>query len=207
MAGLNNTQGRTRDRSYHPDRMFGIVAIVLLAAVDVGGGFGGASAEVLSLSEESMEVEIQVEVQGISDVVVVHLVLAGEDPVTLPLVPRGDGVLGITTELKPANYQVVFETLGDPSIQSVPMTLTDLGADIDESLAVTTTTEGGLSNVTRGWGWLALAFGAASLAVLAFWVLGGRDDREAAGDPDPDTSGDDGPESEGQSPTDSTPDA
>ena len=50
-------------------------------------------------------------------------------------------MLGITTELKPANYQVVFETLGDPSIQSLPMTLTDLGADIDESLAVTTTTE------------------------------------------------------------------
>jgi hypothetical protein len=165
--------------------MFGIVVIVLLAAVDVGGGFVAASAEVLSLSEESMEVEIQVEVQGISDVVVVHLALAGEDPVTLPLVPRGDGVLGITTELKPANYQVVFETLGDTSIQSVPMTLTDLGADIDESLdSVTTTTEGGLSNVTRGWGWLALAFGAASLAALAFWALGGpKDDEDMASEP------------------------
>ncbi|HET7847240.1 MAG TPA: hypothetical protein VFL72_07075 [Acidimicrobiia bacterium] len=188
--------------------MLRIVAIVLLAAVDVGGGFGGASAEVLSLSEESMEIEIQVEVPSESDAVVVHLVLANEDPVTLPLVSRGDGVLGITTELKPANYQVVFETLGDPSIQSLPMTLTDLGADIDESLAVTTTTEGGLSSVTRGWGWLALAFGAASLAALAFWALGGPKDEEVVtSEPGPDVIRvEDDPEIDDQASTDSTPD-
>jgi hypothetical protein len=190
--------------------MFGIVAIVLLGAVDVGGGFGGASAEVLSLSEESMEIEIQVEVPSESDVVVVHLVLAGEDPVTLPLVSRGDGVLGITTELKPANYQVVFETLGDTSIQSLPMTLTDLGADIDESLdsAATTTTEGGFSNVTRGWGWLALAFGAASLAALAFWALGGpKDDEDVQSEPGSDmTQVEEDPETNDQASTGSTPD-
>ncbi|MEX1125899.1 MAG: hypothetical protein WD895_10600 [Acidimicrobiia bacterium] len=154
--------------------MFRILAFVLLAAVDIGGGFGNATAEVVSLTDDSMEIEIQVEVQGAADAVVVHFALAGEDPVTLPLVSRGEGVFGITTELKPADYQVVFETLGDVSIQSLPVGLTDIGADFTgSSESVTGTTEGGVSSATQGWGWLALAFGAASLAALAFWALGG----------------------------------
>ena len=162
-----------------------VAVMVLLAAVDVGGGFGGASAEVLSLSAESMEIEIQVEVPSATEAVVVHFALAGEDPVTLPLVSRGDGVLGITTELKPANYQVVFETLGEGSIQSLPVTLTDLGADIDESAgSVTSTSDDDSRNATRGWGWLALAFGAASLAALAFWALGSKEDDERSSEPE-----------------------
>jgi hypothetical protein len=190
--------------------MFRIAATVLLAAVDVGGGFGAASAEVLSLSGESMEIEIQVEVPNTSDPVVVHFALAGEDPVTLPLVSRGDGVLGITTELKPANYQVVFETLGDVSIQSLPITLVEMGADIGgASGSVTSTTEGGLSNVTQGWGWLALAFGAASLAALAFWALGGpKDDQDVASEPGSDvTEVEADPETDDQASTGSTPDS
>ena len=118
-------------------------------------------------------------------------------------------MLGITTELKPANYQVVFETLGDTSIQSLPVTLTDLGADIDDSLdPVITTTEDGLSDVTRGWGWLALAFGAASLAALAFWALGGpRDDEDVSSEPESDmTQVEEDPESDDQASTGSTPD-
>ena len=162
--------------------MLRIAAFVLLAAVDIGGGFGNASAEVISLTDESMEVEIQVEVQGTVDAVVVHFALSGEDPVTLPLVSRGGGVFGITTELKPANYQVVFETLGDVSIQSLPVAIADLGAEVTSTSGpATSSTEGGFSSVTQGWGWLALAFGAASLAALALWALGGgRDDQGVA---------------------------
>ncbi|HLF42956.1 MAG TPA: hypothetical protein VJA46_05445 [Acidimicrobiia bacterium] len=168
--------------------MLRIAAFVLLAAVDIGGGFGNASAEVISLTDESMEVEIQVEVEGTVDAVVVHFALSGEDPVTLPLVSRGGGVFGITTELKPANYQVVFETLGDVSIQSLPVAMADLGAEVTSpSGTVTSSTEGGFSSVTQGWGWLALAFGAASLAALAFWALGGgRDDQGVAPEPESD---------------------
>ena len=190
--------------------MFRIAATILLAAVDLGGGFGGASAQVLTLSDLSMDIEIQVEVLSSSDAVVVHFALAGEDPVTLPLVSRGDGVFGITTELKPANYQIVFETLGDASIQSLPVTLTDIGAEIDESSdSVTSTTEGGFSDATRGWGWLALAFGAASLVALAIWVLGGGDDDEGSeGQVEPDGIGDPTAEREvdDQSSTGSVPD-
>ena len=50
--------------SYHPERMIPIAAFVLLAAVDLGAGFGSASAEVILLTDESMEVEVQVEVQS-----------------------------------------------------------------------------------------------------------------------------------------------
>jgi hypothetical protein len=184
-----------------------ILAVAILASVNLGGGFGNASAEVLSINDESMEIEVRVEVQSSADAVVVHFALSDEDPVTLPLVSRGDGVFGIVTELKPANYQVLFETLGDPSVQSQAVSLTDLGADIGDVGEITSTTEEGVSDDTQGWGWLAVAFGAASLAALAFWVLGGRDDREVVVDPDPDTSADDEPASEDQSPTASTPDS
>ena len=168
--------------------MLRIAAFVLLAAVDIGGGFGNAGAEVISLRDESMEVEIQVEVLGTVDAVVVHFALSGEDPVTLPLVSRGGGLFGITTELKPANYQVVFETLGDVSIQSLPVAIADLGAEVTSTSGpATSSTEGGFSRVTRRWGWLALAFGAASLAALAFWALGGgRDDQGVAPEPESD---------------------
>jgi hypothetical protein len=168
--------------------MLRIAAFVLFAAVDIGGGFGNAGAEVISLRDDSMEVEIQVEVLGTVDAVVVHFALSGEDPVTLPLVSRGGGVFGITTELKPANYQVVFETLGDVSIQSQPVAIADLGAQVTSpSGPATSSTEGGFSSVTRGWGWLALAFGAASLAALAFWALGGgRDNQGVAPEPESD---------------------
>jgi len=119
-------------------------------------------------------------------------------------------VLGITTELKPANYQVVFETLGDVSIQSLPVTLVEMGADIGgASGSVTSTTEGGLSNVTQGWGWLALAFGAASLAALAFWALGGpKDDQDVASEPGSDvTQVEADPETDDQASIGSTPDS
>jgi hypothetical protein len=186
-----------------------LTPFILLAAVNLGAGFGSASAEVVSLSDQSMEVEVQVEVQNSSDAVVVHFALAGEDPVTLPLVSRGEAMFGITTELKPANYQVIFETLGDPSIQSLPVTLIDLGAEISESPGpATSTTESGISAATEGWGWLALAFGAASLAVLAFWALGGtKENDEVVSEPGSDpTAVDVEPAVDDQPSTGSTPD-
>jgi hypothetical protein len=186
-----------------------LLAIALLASVNLGGGFGNASAEVLSITDDSMEVEVRVEVQSSADAVVVHFALAGEDPVTLPLVSRGEGVFGINTELKPANYQVLFETLADPSVQSQPVSLTELGADLGGAgEPVTTTTDEGLSSVTQGWGWLAVAFGAASLALLAFWALGGKDkptvEEQESTVPEDETLE---PVPEDQSPTDSNPDS
>jgi hypothetical protein len=153
------------------------LAVVALLAVELGTGFGPATATVVSTTDESMIVDLHVEVVGPADSVVVHLALADEDPITLPMVPRDEGSYGVTTEVKAADYQVVFETLGESGTQSDPVALTDLGVDFeDEPEAAPSTTEVlERSPGTQRWLWLGVALGAASLSALAFWVLGGRD--------------------------------
>jgi hypothetical protein len=154
-----------------------VIALILFA-VELGGVFGSASAEVVTMGDESMTIEIQVGVEGEVEAVVAHLALPNEPTLALPLLDRGDGTFGVTTEVKPANYQVVFESLGEASSQSQVVTLSDLGVEVSGDGSTGSTADEGLSADTIGWGWLALAFGAASLAALAFWVLGGRDDGE-----------------------------
>lgn len=167
--------------------MFRIAALVLVA-VELGGGFGDATATVISTTDESMQVELHVAVTIPADSVLAHLALPGEPNLTLPMLEREDGTYGITTELKRANYQVVFEILGPTSTQSQPVTLGGIGAKIVGSQSSTGPTDAtDTSGGTSQWIWLAAAFGAASLSALAFWVLGGRDDSED----DPDVSEDD----------------
>lgn len=149
----------------------------LIAAVVVGGVFGSASATVVEIDSDVMVVNIEVEAMG--EPVVAHLSLDGVEVGTLPLVAREDGVFGITTELEPQNYVLVFEIVGeDPSD---PVTLAQLGADFGPESGVTTTTapdEDALSPESSRFLWLAIALGAASLSVLAFWVLGGDSEQE-----------------------------
>jgi hypothetical protein len=153
------------------------LAAVALLAVELGAGFGTATATVVSTTEESMIVELHVEVVEAADSVVVHLGLPEEDPVTIPMVPRETGSYGVTTEVKVADYQVVFEALGEPGAQSDPVALSDLGVDLSgESRPATSMTEVvERSPGTQRWLWLGIALGAASLSALAFWVLGARD--------------------------------
>jgi len=160
------------------------LAIVALLAVEVGTGFGPATATVVSTTDESMIVDLHVEVVGPADSVVVHLALADEDPITLPMVPRDDGSYGVTTEVKAADYQVVFETLGESGTQSDPVAISDLGVDNqgEPGAAPSTTEVPERSPGTQRWLWLGVALGAASLSALAFWVLGDRDGSEDEGD-------------------------
>ena len=156
-------------------------ALPLLLAVQLGGGFGAASATVLSSTEESVRITIEVEVSVSAAAVVAHLVAPGEPQLTLPLLQRSSGVFGITTELRPIDYRVVFEALGERSVQAQPVSLTELGADFSVGQPETTTTTSpgqGPSDETRRWGWLALGLAAASLSTLAFWVLGSGDEDE-----------------------------
>ena len=58
-----------------------------------------ASASVVSKTDESMIIEVRVEVETSADSVVVHLALRDEDPITLPMLERlgdvqrgGDGI-------------------------------------------------------------------------------------------------------------------
>ena len=167
----------------------------ILAAVILGGVFGSASATVVEMDDAVMTVEIEVEVGVPGDSVVAHLAFEEERVLTLPLLDRGDGVFGITTELEPKNYVVVFEVVGEDS--SEPVTLTQLGAELGpESGSATTTEPDALSQDSQRLLWLAVALGAASLSVLAFWVLGGKgkEDEEAASGGE--TSGPDADEEE-----------
>lgn len=148
----------------------------ILLAVELGAGFGTAAATVESMGEESMVIDLRVEVDGAPESVVAHLALPDEDTITIPMVLREDGVYGVTTEVKPANYVVVFEVIGDPGAESGPVSLGELGVDFSSSVPPTEPEETAISASTNQWLWLGVALGAASLSALAFWVLGGRDE-------------------------------
>lgn len=153
--------------------------VALMAAVQLGGSFGEATAEVDELHEQSMIVSIEVEVGVSASAVVAHLTFEDDPTVTLPLLDRGEGRFGTRTELQPKNYIVVFEAVAAPGELSEPVSLAELGADLDQPFVGTTGPAGGedgLSSDTRRLGWLALALGAASLSALAFWALGDRDE-------------------------------
>jgi hypothetical protein len=68
----------------------------------------------------------------------------------------------------------VFEVIGPNGGLSDPATLSQLGAELVVTPEDVESDEGLDSSTTR-WGWLGLALGAASLSLLAFWVLGDRE--------------------------------
>jgi hypothetical protein len=76
------------------------------------------------------------------------------------------------------DHIVVFEVIGPNGALSDPATLSQLGADL-VVVPEDVEPEDGLDTSTTRWGWLGLALGAASLSLLAFWVLGDREGRSA----------------------------
>lgn len=158
----------------------------LVAAVILGGTFGTATATVESIDDEVMVVEIEVEVLDSAESVVAHLSFEREPVLTLPLLDREDGTFGIRTELEPRNYLVIFETVGEGGESSQPVSLAQMGAVLGSSGGGPTTTIGDdeLSEDSERMLWLAVAFGAASLSVIAFWVLGSRGDKTSDEDED-----------------------
>ena len=166
----------------------------LIAAVVLGGAFGSASATVVSIEGNVMTVDIEVEVQVSAQSVVAHLDFDDDPTFTVPLLDRGEGRFGVVTQLEPVNYIVVFEVLGPEPDVSEPVSMAQLGVDLLPEIGTTTTTipeEDGLSPDSRRLLWLAIALGAGSLSVLAFWVLGGRDsDSDGEDDGERDDDGD-----------------
>ena len=163
------------------------MTVLLLAAVLIGGAFGSARATVESLDGDVMVVLIEVEVGVATDTVVAHLSFEDDPVLTLPLIDRGNGSFGLRTELEPKNYFVVFEIVDADSQPSDPVSLTQMGADLGPDPASPTTTlgEDELSPESRQLLWLAVALAAASLSLLAFWVLGSRDDGKAGNESRP----------------------
>lgn len=169
----------------------GVIMRGLLAAVILGGVFGSASATVESVTGDGMMVEIEVEVSGAPETVVAHMSFEDER-FTLPLLDRGDSVFGLRTELERKNYMVAFEVVDEDAASSEPVSLQEMGADLSLASGETTTTtesEEGLSQESQRLLWLAIALGAASLSLLAFWVLGdrGEDDEPVRQDDEDDT--------------------
>lgn len=157
-----------------------VLWLILVAAVELGGPFGSASATAESLDSDSVLVDLEVEVTASAQAVVAHLGLPGEPELVLPLLDRGNGVFGLRTELERKDYSVVFELIGAAGASSLSETvsLSRLGADLGESEVPGGPIENAdddLSDETQRVGWLALALGAASLSALAFWVLGDRE--------------------------------
>lgn len=161
-------------------------AATILLAVELGAGFGTAAATVVSTTDQSMVIDLHVEIEVSADSVVAHFSIPGEETVVIPLLQRDGATYGVTTELKQADYQVVFEAVGPQGAVSNPVTLSEMGVDLSSEEQPTSTTDTGdeRSPETRRWLWLGVALGAASLSVLAFWVLGGREDPDGDHDPD-----------------------
>lgn len=153
---------------------------LLLLAVELGGGFGTASATVLSGDDLSMVVELHVTTEVRVESMVAHLSLPGRPLLTIPLIPEGEGSFRITTELPRGDYQVVLEAVGVGL--SDPVSLSAMGAQLSEPVS-TTSLPAGIDPETRGWMWLSIAFAAAALSALAFWALGG-DAQDGAISPD-----------------------
>lgn len=160
-----------------------LVLLTVVAAVQIGGAFGEASVQLDELADDSMIVDLQVEVGVSAEAVVAHFSFDDVESFAIPLLDRGGGVYGIRTELEPVNYVVVFEAVG-PGELSEAWTLTALGADFGmaepDGPMPSQAPEEQLSNQTQSIGWLALALAAASLSALAFWVLGGDQDEVVA---------------------------
>jgi hypothetical protein len=162
-----------------------VLALGLVAAIELGGGFGTASAATVSLGTDTMVIDLEVEVLTSADTVVAHL-SADEEALVIPLLARGQGIYGIRTEVPLINHLVVFEVVGPDNTLSDPVTLTELGAELTTA-PDDTTADADLDQATTSWGWLGLALAAASLSLLAFWALGDRDrdsDTEAEGTAD-----------------------
>lgn len=164
-----------------------VLALTLILALELGGTFGTATATVDSISGDSMIITLEVELKTSAEAVVAHLAFDTDPQVAIPLLDRGGGLFGITTELASKNYAVVFEALGVEDGLSPAALLSDLGADFGDNDVPTPTTEPspdeGLSQETKRIGWLALALAAASLSALALWVIIGRDKEDEPSDP------------------------
>jgi hypothetical protein len=150
--------------------------------IDLGGVFGHAVASAISLTSDTIQLDLQVEADD-DAAVVAHLIEAGGTQETIPLASRGAGTFGITTEVRKTDYLVVFEAIeGSLASQSQPFRLTDLGVDpaLVGILTVPPTDDEEFSDSTRQWGWAGLGLAAAALTLVALWALPDRRRRAQA---------------------------
>ncbi|MDH4117664.1 MAG: hypothetical protein OEW30_09765 [Acidimicrobiia bacterium] len=152
-----------------------LMALVVLA-VQLGGSFGTAGADISVVDGDTMEVQLHVEA-GDSDNVVVHAVDPGGDQQTIAMIEVTPGLFRTRFEFRPLDLVIVFEDL-DSGEQSDPVRLTELGAPPELlGSAGGVSRPGGAEEGGSPWGWLGLGLGLASLSLLAFWTLGSARDQ------------------------------
>lgn len=159
------------------------IGLVLFALIPAGSGFGEATATGTVLGIDEMRVELQVEIAGAGSVVA-HLIEPGGQQQTVSLRDRGGGEFGGFIDTRRVDLVVVFEALGNESLQSEPLRFSELGVSrtalgMDPPLAQPVAAD----DDNDRWGWLGLGLGAAALSLLAIWALGGGDSkRRGSGD-------------------------
>lgn len=143
-----------------------VAAALLLLVVELGSGFSGGEATGTGLTPDLIEVRLEVDVAESDGPVVAHLALPGEDVATHPMLDGGEGRWTMVTELRPANWQVVFEAL-TAGILSEPASLTELGLDPDLLAVSAPTTDTGspTEDASPPWWQLSVALAAAALAI------------------------------------------
>ena len=145
---------------------------LILAVVEIGGGFGGASAGGTETTATTMEVDLSVTLSGSAGPVLAHLVLPG-DSQTVPLVERGGGTWEVLVELRRADWLVVFEDVATGEL-SDSRSLTRLGLDpvlLRGSPTATSPDEQDNDISTPlAWGWLVAAILAGGGAVGLMFV-------------------------------------
>ncbi len=160
------------------------VLVAVAMFFQVGGFFVAPEVSGRETSASRMEIDLSVSAAP-GGSVVAHLIQPGGNQQTFALRERSSGRYGGIFEVDRIDLVVVFEALDESGAQSDPVRLTEIGLDralLGALPVAPPTTESGVSASSRGWGWLALAMAAASLAVLALWALPDRTPREVPAD-------------------------
>jgi hypothetical protein len=104
-----------------------LLAALLFAAGTATASFEASSADGRSdPSDSEIELQITTRLAGSDGPVVAHLVLPGEDPITVPLTAAGDGTWTAETVVRNADWRIVFEDVASGAA-SEPASLSELG--------------------------------------------------------------------------------
>ncbi len=159
------------------------VVVALLLSVVLSPPFGAAEATAAS-TIGGLTLDVAVEVNAPATAVLVRPVGQGTELPPVALTDQGDGTWAGIVELTTVeNISVAFELIpsSGPSTVSETHTLIELGVDraLFESpgRATDSDAEDEDAAANRQWVWLALAAGAAGLALLVIWAFWERDEK------------------------------
>lgn len=148
------------------------VLMAMFLAVQVGAGFGIASADGEAVGSTALSVAVTVEADPGAQVVL-HGLDPGGDQRTVAMIEAAPGTYRTVFETRPVDLVIVFENL-DTGLQSEPHRLSELGVPGELVGAVPLPPREPEAPEDRSLLWLGVALALASLSALAFWVLGGE---------------------------------